>query len=234
MSNANFPTYVSFGSSNQYSHALLNAYQAAFSGAVNLPPWIFAMHGMSGRKYRMFINKLVSDVPSARYLEIGSWLGSTLCSAIYNNTVVACCVDNWSEFNPDGQIRTKFLSNLSLVRNSMAPVTVLEQDFNAVNYANIGKFNIYMFDGPHSRLDQYNGVKKVQDALDDEYILIVDDWNRTEVREGTFDALSELRSNVRLQVEIRTTLDGRDPPPENIYGDSDWHNGYFIAVVRKN
>src|SRR5437868_2345370 len=59
---------------------------------------IYAVEGMSGLKYRYFINRLVGSVPDARYLEIGSWAGSTLCAAIHGNTVTAVAVDDWSQF----------------------------------------------------------------------------------------------------------------------------------------
>ena len=35
--------------------------------------FVRAIDGMSGQKYRTFINNLVKDHPDPRYLEIGSW-----------------------------------------------------------------------------------------------------------------------------------------------------------------
>ena len=54
------------------------------------------------------------------------------------------------------------------------------------------KHNIYLYDGPHNFEDHFDGVKFVQPALENEYILIVDDWNWNQVRSATFRALEHL------------------------------------------
>ncbi|MCJ2134786.1 hypothetical protein MKK69_12070 [Methylobacterium sp. J-026] len=59
---------------------------------------VLLMEGMSGKKYRIFINNLLSSLPDARYLEIGTWAGSTVCAAMYGNKAKVTCVDNWSLF----------------------------------------------------------------------------------------------------------------------------------------
>ena len=58
---------------------------------------ILKMEGLSGRKYRSLINSLVDKVKNPSYLEIGSWLGSTACSAIFKNNLKITCIDNWSQ-----------------------------------------------------------------------------------------------------------------------------------------
>ena len=51
------------------------------------------IHGMSTHKTRAFMNNLV-NIPGGRYLEIGSWKGSTLISAcITEKTIVI--IDDW-------------------------------------------------------------------------------------------------------------------------------------------
>jgi hypothetical protein len=57
--------------------------------------------------------------------------------------------------------------------------------------------------------------------------LIVDDWNWREVRDGTQRAFAAIRCRAECSIEIRTN--------SNPFGkESDWHNGYFIAVVVKD
>ena len=58
---------------------------------------ILKMDGLSGRKYRSLINSLINKVKNPSYLEIGSWLGSTACSAIFKNNLTITCIDNWSQ-----------------------------------------------------------------------------------------------------------------------------------------
>ena len=55
------------------------------------------MDGLSGRKYRSLINSLINKVKNPSYLEIGSWLGSTACSAAFKNKLTITCIDNWSQ-----------------------------------------------------------------------------------------------------------------------------------------
>ena len=46
--------------------------------------------------------------------------------------------------------------------------------------------NIYLYDGPHHFEDHFDGIKLVQPALEKKFILIVDDWNWDQVRNGTY------------------------------------------------
>jgi hypothetical protein len=199
----------------------------------NIPDWIVDMNGMSGKRYRHFINNLISDIEDARYLEIGCWKGSTSCSAIYNNSVDAYCVDNWVEF---GGPKNIFCDNVQKCVDTCDDIgiTFFESDFRDVAYEEIGKYNVYLFDGPHTQKDQYDGLSYAQPALDDEFIFICDDWNWKKVRDGTFDAIEKLNLNILYSIDIRTTNDDSYPPEENTMEKSDWHNGYYISVLSKN
>lgn len=186
------------------------------------------MHGMSGKKFRYLLNSLVELTPNARYLEIGSWSGSTACSAMYGNSGQITCIENWEHF---GGPRDQFNQNVERAINENIALQLIEEDFRKVDYTNIGKYNIYMYDGPHALEDQYDGLLIVQPALDDVYTLIVDDWNQAnDVRAGTYKALEELGHKVIASIDIITASDA------NIsitHERSDWHNGYFIAVIKK-
>lgn len=199
----------------------------------NLPDWILEMDGMSGKKYRHFINNLIDKIENPRYLEVGCWKGSTTCSAIYGNDVTAYCIDNWSEFGGPKDI---FCKNIERCVDDCENIgiTFEESDFRDMNYMEIGKYNLYLFDGPHKMQDQYDGLYFVQQALDDEFIFICDDWNWKDVRDGTFQAISDLKLNVIYSKEIRTTDDDSYPSEENTKQNSDWHNGYYISVLSKN
>lgn len=199
----------------------------AFQDRGKLPAEVLDIKGMSGKKYRLFINNLVERTSDARYLEIGSWVGSTLCAALHGNSVRSLAIDTWSQF---GGIR-EFFSNVSKSCSSKTQVSILTQDFRSVEYRHIGRFNIYMFDGPHDYQDQFDALSYPLMCLDEQFVYIVDDWNWERVRNGTFAALRELNLTVLFQVEIRTTLDNTHPKSAGKW--SDWHNGYFIAVLQR-
>ena len=207
---------------------LKDCFEAACTEPSNLPAQIRDIEGMSGQRYRSFINRLVGSVADARYLEVGSWAGSTAAAALFGNRVTALCIDNWSMF---GGPRLQFFENMKLVLSEKISFRIIEQDFRKVDFGSIGRFNVYLFDGPHEERDQYDGVVLAQPALPDRYYLIVDDWNWQAVRLGTFQALRDTGCRVDSAVEIRTSLDNEQPLDRG--ANSDWHNGYFLAVVFK-
>jgi hypothetical protein len=214
---------------NPFSSALLASYNRAMALDHKLHPSVAAMPGMSGRKYRYLINNLVEAIKDPRYLEVGSWGGSTAIAAIYKNRLRVVCIDNWTEF---GGPKDAFLNNINIVKTDEVDFTLIESDFRHVDYSAIGRFNIYLFDGPHEEWDHYDGVVAAQPALDDLFLLIVDDWNRPAVRSGSVRALADTQVSVICSIEIRTTQTDKDPQGEAFH-KSEWHNGYYLAICRK-
>jgi hypothetical protein len=224
-------TYTRILLQGTWQHPLSRFVKNAIESSVqtqNLPAHITFIEGMSGKLYREFVNNLVRSVPEARYLEIGSWAGSTACAAIYNNTLTITCIDNWSEF---GGPKEAFFTNINNTINKHTQFTFIESDFRAVDYTAIGLHNLYLFDGPHTYADQKDGICIVSDALTDTYILIVDDYNWPEVRQGTHDGIAALGHIILDSVEIRTTEDDSHPVVSGKH--SNWHNGYYIAIISK-
>jgi hypothetical protein len=214
---------------NPLAKLVKNAYDQARAGRGRLDKRLLSFPGASGRRFRLFINTLVGSLKDARYLEIGSYTGSTLSAAIFGNQVTAIVIDNWSLFG--GPVRD-FMHNVATYRGPAAKVSVLESDFRSVDYRHIGKANVYLFDGPHTERDHYDAVNLVLPALDETFVLVVDDWDWGQVRSGTLQAVRDNGLNMDLSIEIRTTMDGTTPP---IGGErSDWHNGYLLAVVSGN
>lgn len=203
-----------------------NAWLNALAIDHKLSDEVKRMEGMSGRKYRYFINNLIETMPNPRYLEIGSHSGSTACSAIYGNKLKITCIDNWSEF---GGPKDLFMYNINAISGPDVDFTFIENDFKKIDYNVIGKHNIYMFDGPHSEQDHYDGIKLVEPALDDQYILIVDDYNWEYVRQNTEKALETIGHTILSKIEILTS----DGHASISHQHSDWHNGYFIGLIKK-
>jgi len=207
---------------------LKRSFDRAVANIGGPPDFVRAIDGMSGQKYRTFINNFVGSHPDARYLEIGSWQGSTAAAALNGNSVKALCIDNWSQF---GGPKSAFLANIKRVRSQSPDVDFrfIENDFRCVDYTSLGRFNIFLFDGPHEERDQYDGIMVARPALERSFVLIVDDWNWRQVRLGTFRAIRNAGYSIAASVEIRTTQDNTHAP---VHGkNSDWHNGYFIAVL---
>lgn len=206
--------------------------QLAFDRAVALESevsdHVISLAGMSGKGYRMFINNLVRLVSKPRYLEVGSWAGSTACAAMEKNVVTALCIDNWSEF---GGPKDAFSANVNGILSPNISFRFIESDFRQVPITEIGQFNIYLFDGPHEEQDQYDGLFLYNAALDDDFFFIVDDWNWHAVRSGTLKAIRDTGFNIDYSIEIRTTQDNTHPIVAQ--QDSEWHNGYFLSKLSR-
>jgi len=210
------------------SSLVLQAFRRAMELQHKLPAETLAMQGMSGRKYRYFINNLVALLREPAYLEVGSWAGSTACAAMHGNSGKFLCIDNWSEF---GGPKDLFIANTRAAKNPRTDFQFLESDFRAVDYTSLGLFNIFLFDGPHESKDQYDGLVLALPALHREFVFIVDDWNWERVRQGTFSGLKDGGVSILSSIQIKTNQHNGTPALK--FEKSEWHNGYFISHCLK-
>lgn len=190
---------------------------------------ILNIEGMSGHKTRHFYNNLLEYPDGARYLEIGTWKGSSVCSAMYKNKANVVCIDDFSQFSGP---RNEFLKNFTQYKGDNNALFIegncWEIDPNILGE----KFNIYMYDGGHTYDDQYKALTHYIPCLDDTFIFVVDDWNWKPVRDGTFDAIKDLNLKINFKHEIRLTNDDSHTPYE-AGGRFTWHNGIGIFVLSK-
>ncbi len=209
-----------------------DSFERALSGKSNLCNEIYKMKGLSGRKFRVLLNELIKNFSNPNYLEIGSWLGSTACSACFNNDLQITCIDNWSQnFDLNTKPREVFHSNIRKFLSKKSNFKIIEKDFREVNFKIMSGFNIYFYDGGHHYEDHFDAIKFALPSLSNKFILIVDDWNWNQVRKGTFDSIEKQNLNVISCLEIRTTKDGSS---SLITGEnSDWHQGCAFFVLKK-
>jgi hypothetical protein len=180
--------------------------------------------GMSGQSYRYVLNRMLSV--DKNYLEIGTWRGSTACSALDGNQISAWLIDDWSEFGgPAGDA----LKNVSEFVGLESRLNVISNDFKKVDYSALidGEVDTYLFDGPHSREDHINGVKVINQLRFDTLVFIVDDWCWEDVREGTLAGLEEVHATVVFKVEIL-------PKSKKRFQFSRWHNGYCFFILDRS
>jgi hypothetical protein len=187
---------------------------------------IINMKGMSGTKTRHFYNNLL-NTEDARYLEIGTWKGSSVCSAMCGNKAHVVCIDNWSEFEGP---TAEFLVNFEKFKGKN-DATFIENDCFNVDISILPKFNIYMYDGNHTEDSHYNALLHYYNCLDDIFIFIVDDWNWESVRNGTYDAIQKLNLKVLYEKEVRLTWDNSHTPRR--LAKYTWWNGIYITILQK-
>ena len=209
---------------------LKDAFERAMSLDTKVPDWLLDLEGMSGVKYRYFINALIESLTEVQYLEVGSWKGSTVCAAMYQNPGSAICIDNWSKF---GGPKSEFLDNIQKVTTPKTKIKLIEKDFRQIDWYSLPKSDVYLFDGPHKEQDQIDGIRLALPALKNEFFLIVDDYNFKQVRRGTKTAIDKNSLFVHCAIEVRTSQTDHLPTFFRA-NSSDWHNGYFIAFVSKD
>ncbi len=180
---------------------------------------ILNMEGKSGKKNRHLYNNLCA-FNRTKYLEIGSWKGSSVCSALYDNKITCLCIDNWSQF---GGPKTEFLENFNKYKGNN-DAEFLERDCWNIDTTCIGRFNIYSYDGMYGLQYNYDALSKYYHALDDEFIFLVNNWNIEEVKSETYKAISDLKINILFDKEIVTS---------NNNLNNDWSNGIAIFVLEK-
>ena len=201
---------------------IYQAFERANKNESKIHEDILKLEGMSGSKTRHLYNNLV-NFEGARYLEIGCWKGSTLASAMYKNSAEIVCIDNFSEFD-DGTVKNILLNTIERYKGDNK-VTFLDEDSFKVDVKKLPKFNIYMYDGDHSKDSHSNALTYYYDCLDDIFIYIVDDWNWQQVKIGTIEAIHKLGLNVLERIEVNS----EEYPDKEGY----W-NGVMICVLKKS
>lgn len=180
------------------------------------------IEGMSSPKIRHLLNNLCK-LPHTRYLEIGTFRGSTFIPALFKNQSTidyAVGIDNWSEFGGPRHDFERYLKQFLPV--SSYCYETYSMDCFAINPKDYIKapINIYFYDGNHSAYSQEMAFLHYNDILDDVFITLVDDWCEESARVGTMNAFKKLNYEILYEISL--------PGPYTL-----WWNGLYIAVIRK-
>jgi hypothetical protein len=125
------------------------------------------------------------------------------CSSFDNNTLF--------ELNP-----------LTIIEGDCFDPKIIEQ---ISQLCNNNKINIYFYDGDHDEQSQYNAFKLYNHIFDDIFIVIIDDWNQTDTKNGTQRAFEELKYEALKGFIL----------PANKNGDiENWWNGLYVGVIKKS
>jgi len=135
--------------------------------------------------------------PGTRYLEVGTYTGSSIISAMLNNKCAkAVGIDNWSL---DLAAKDKLKANLKIF--NLAPTIVEVDAFNMTKeeHDRLGSFDVYFYDGHHSAKSQENGILHFWPNLAKISIVIIDDYNIFRVQQGTIRAIDKLGCKQHLR-----------------------------------
>jgi hypothetical protein len=231
-------------------------------GISKLEKSIFFLNGMSSPKVRHFLNNLC-ELPDTRYLEIGSWRGSTIISALYHNhTTVseAIGIDNFSEFhsthanglifnvNPlinmlDADGQRFFLSAASpkeeLIEKSDFFLPTKPQRFNFYDDDCFSDTILHQLKTAHSqtRINTYfydgGHDRQSQFKAFTEYDFILDDEFIAIVDDWNAEGVKEGTFEAFTSLGYRVVKEWELPANSN--GDIyNWWNGLYVAVIEKN
>jgi len=165
-----------------------------------LPVELFSLKGLSSAACRIFFNE-VCNKADARYLEVGTYTGSSMIAATYKNPLRrAVGIDDWSM---DANAKPKLETNIEFFKDDLmfgryAPEFIEAEAFG-MDKSKLGEIDIYFYDGHHSADSQEKGLTCFWDNLARVSIVIVDDYSVMRVQQGTIRAIDKLGCKQHLR-----------------------------------
>lgn len=164
-----------------------------------LPARIAERPGMSSRKIRHFLNNICS-FDGAKYLNCGICSGSSFWSAVYHNNILATGID-WFRNDTNKSTEKEFWKNLSSVitqekETLNRTIEIINQDCFTVELKQ--KYNVFFYDAKHDEESQYRAITYFNKYLEDEFFLLIDDYDNQYVKSGTDRAIRDMQHQVVL------------------------------------
>lgn len=126
---------------------------------------------------RHLYNNLLKYVYDPRYLELGTYNGSSTFSAMYNNTAKILSIENWSVI----QGKQDFITNFNNYKGQN-DATYIDTDYINNVPQITSKYNIYSYNGDYSKDNNYKALTLYYNYLDDIFIYIKNDCDKEYVR----------------------------------------------------
>jgi len=205
---------------------------AAAKEQSKLPKEVLDIEGLTSHKVKHFLNNIIQ--PGDYYVEVGTNRGATLCSACFDNDVIATGIDNFSQENIQPARKDKFINYsddttksdlLDNINKFNINTDIIESDFSKIKEDQLrGKIDVFFYDGDHSLFEQVRVLKHFKPYFNDQVTVIIDDWNWPEVRDGTLLGLR----NLGCKIDYRKTLTTRGED------ENDFWNGLGIFCLEIN
>jgi hypothetical protein len=224
-------------------HNLISQVESSLSLAINcyrsLSDTCIGMSGMSGYKYRYFINNVMKRLVNPRYLEVGVMAGSSLCSAIDGvYGVEALGIDRYSLGNSSLE---QAEANVASVITDSSSVSIIDRDFLSVNFTGRGPFNVYLYDCGRAQGNYESCLVHAESALADDLLFIVGDWDHcyggvdSELNTGVRASIAQAGYNICYHVDVQTgSFYETIGSPSSEVESTPWQNGYGIFVLSRS
>ena len=209
---------------------ILESINASACGVSNFDESTFDISGLSSNRVRHLLNSLCSN-EGIKYLEIGSYLGSTFCAAIEGNELEAYAVDNWATDNlqpAENETEIERSSYQDFRENAKrykgdSKVRIINADCkNLVPEDLNSKVNLVFYDGDHSYDGQLESLETIKDLVEDTFILILDDANFAGVVESAEQFVRQNNFSVLFEQKLLNAVES----------DRMWWNGLHILILQ--
>ncbi len=149
--------------------------------------------GTTSHRIGKLLNFAVSQIDDAEcYLEVGVFLGTTLCSAAHANSHTCIGIDNYDPEMlsgmtaiPPAQILARCLHN---TKQFSPNIKVIAKSFRDVAKEEIAKpVAVSFIDGKHTYGEVHDNLAWLEPLLADHAIIVFDDATYCEVKDAIFD-----------------------------------------------
>jgi len=159
--------------------------------------------GTTSSRICKLLNFAVSQLDDSEcYVEVGVYLGASLCSAGLNNEKTCIGIDNYKHDAPEfinkkvEGVRDRCLHN---IRSFSWRAELIEKDFRDVKAEEIGKpVGVSFIDGKHDFEDVTKNLEWLEPLLADDAIIVFDDINYYKVADALGKWLDSHAKNYEL------------------------------------
>jgi len=152
------------------------------------------------------INKAVNDMNGSNcFVNVGLWNGYTFFAGLIGNELKKCIgVDNFSEF---GGPKEAFLSRFNKIKSEKHYFYEMDyRDYFKNNHQD--KIGVYIYDGEHSYKNQLEGLRMAEPFFSDDCLIIIDDTNKKDPRNGTMDFINQSKYKYSIIFDQKTAHNG--------------------------
>lgn len=185
------------------------------------------IEGLTSQRMQNLLTELGNI--STKYLEVGSYLGSTGAAVLRSSVEQASFVDHWKEnIQPaNGQelpvtSKSKFIENIRKFKNGRE-LKVFDCDMLSADKSDLKDIDFFFYDGAHDFKSTSEAIRYYASCLANEAIILVDDANWDGVVDGAEDGISKAGLEILFK---KIWLNKQE-------SEQEWWNGFYIAVVRK-
>lgn len=199
---------------------LAGQYDHLFINIVN------SIHCMSRPRVYAVLNAIVSCMDEGElYLEVGTYQGGSLISALTGNNAKAIGVDSFSEFKETNSFE-RTLDNLFKFGVDKR-VVLWDEDYKDYFKKDIKpdtRIQVYYYDGEHGYEPQLAGMEACWGYLHTGSFILVDDYSYPEVRRAVNQFITNHIDHIGIQFVMA-------PMGEFENMGETWWNGYVVLRV---